>query len=696
MSLEFDTNSHHCDGDSQTPLSPATPPLPEREGDNLRPDRQSSEVVVPAPEVVAPAPEVVSGEPVVDGASEMDGQSFAEVALRLGGATADEAKRTGAIDTADDQVEDLFASQYKTVNSPAHRAIWDARVPSDLFYCPPVRESSIVSDVIHSSLAVVRSHQQSGTLIDDQGKIADEVLSDLGNEGYWGLLVDPQYGGAGASMREFASMITRMAMIEPTVAGLASVHGCIGAVDPVRSFGSPEQKSRFLPKLADGRRLSGFALTEPGAGSDLTAMKTVARLDGDSYIVNGEKLFITNAIPGRTIGLVCMIDGKPSVLIVDLPPKEGPTFFLKRYGIYALRRAHNNGLVFKNFRVPAENLLTPSRGDGLTIAYHGLNLGRVSLCANAAGTMRSMLAEMLPWAGYRQTYGQAIEKRELVRRRIGRMSGLIVACDALTAWCAGLIDQGYRGEMECIVAKIFGSESQKEAAIELFMKTHGGRSFLHGHTFGDNVHEFLAPCIYEGEGEMLGMAFFKSVVKQHGKQFFEPIGRTLHELGVAKPNLANPMHLLALRRPMAQYAKWYAMRRLAGSTWTPLPSMSAGLRDHARFAQRLLSRSGLEISGTMRSHQLKLADRQCRMSVISSTLQDALVMLVTSLHASKSDDPIRQQAADAVCRDLRRRITGEKSTDRDFRQITQLGATIADHGWSELSGAASQEILMSY
>ena len=76
----------------------------------------------------------------------------------------------------------------------------------------------------------------------------------------------------------------------------------------------------------------------------------------------------------------------------------------------------------------------------------------------------------------------------------------------------GLIDQGYRGEMECIVAKIFGSESQKKAAIEMLMKTHGGRSFLQGHLFGDNVHEYLAPCIYEGEGEMLGMAFFKSLL----------------------------------------------------------------------------------------------------------------------------------------------------------------------------------------
>src|SRR5262249_50186967 len=156
-------------------------------------------------------------------------------------------------------------------------------------------------------------------------------------------------------------------------------------------------------------------------------------------------------------------------------------------------------------RVPKENLLVPKQGDGLTIAYHGLNLGRLALLANSAGTMRTMLANILPWAGYRKTYGQLINTRELVKRRIARLAGLIAGADAILAWGSWLIDQGYRGEMECIVAKIFGSESQKEAAIELFMKTHGGRSFLKGHGFGDNVYDFLAPCIYEGEGEMLGL-----------------------------------------------------------------------------------------------------------------------------------------------------------------------------------------------
>lgn len=623
--------------------------------------------------------------------------SFAEVALRLGGASVEEARRTGVVDTADDQVEDLFAPQYQTINSPAHRAVWDQTVSTELFEAMDDVPSDAVSRVVNKSLNVVRRHRDAGTLIDDAGKIGEQVLHDLGEVGYWGLLVDPQYGGSGASMRQFADMITRMAAIDPTVAGLASVHGCIGAVDPVRSFGSAEQKQRFLPKLADGRSLSAFALTEPGAGSDLTALKTTAVLDGDHYVVTGEKLFITNACPGRTIGLVCRIDDQPSVLIVDLPKEESDSFFMKRYGLHALRRAENNGLVFNRFRVPAENRLIPTRGDGLTIAYHGLNLGRVALCANAAGTMRWMLAEMLPWAEYRQTYGQAIEKRELVRRRIGRLAGMIVATDALSRWGASLIDQGFRGEMECIIAKIFGSEIQKEAAIELFMKTHGGRSFLHGHPFGDNVHEFLAPCIYEGEGEMLGMAFFKSLVKHHGKQYFEPIGRILHDHGVKQPNLANPAHLWALKEPMAAYTGWFLKHRLSRSTWSDLPTgMPGNLRRHARFAQRLLSRSKFMISGTMRTHQLKLADRQCRMSVISSTLQDAIVMLVTSLHAAKSSDELTRMAAESMCNELKRKITGAKASDQDFRQVTQLGAKIASDGWSELQGVEAGEILMKY
>ena len=622
--------------------------------------------------------------------------SFAEEALRMGGKGAEEVRRMGAVDAADDQVESLFADKYRTNASPIHRAVWDANTPTDLWSMPPAPTTPAADVVMRNSLAVVRKHRDAKTLLGEDRKIPERVLNELGEAGYWGLLVGTEYGGSGTPFSRFAPFLTQMATIDPTIAGLASVHGCIGAVDPVQTFGTEAQKRKWLPELASGRRLSAFALTEPAAGSDLTALRTTAVRDGDDYVVNGEKLFITNVIPGRTIGLVCLIENKPAVLIVDLPPTETPEFKLRNYGLYALKHCHNHGIVFNNFRVPVANRLNPGDGDGLTIAYHGLNRGRVSLCANSAGTMRLMMADMIPWAKFRVTYGEPIAKRELVLRRLGHLAGLIVGCDALVDWCAGLLDRGYRGEMECIVAKIFGSEAQKEAAIELHMKTHGGRAFLHGHLFGDNVHEFLAPCIYEGEGEMLGMALFKSLVKEHGRTFFEPIGKILHKAGIRKPNMMNPAHLWKLKSPLLAYTKWFAGRQFQSSTRPDLSALPHELRAHAEFATDNLRKMASEISGTMRKHQLKLADRQCRMSELSSRVQSFVLMLATSLYAGRQSNELVRKAGDALGRHLTRTLTGTRVSDRDLRDLTELGSAIVEGHGNLIAGVEPPPILMPY
>jgi hypothetical protein len=392
-----------------------------------------------------------------------------------------------------------------------------------------------------------------------------------------------------------------------------------------------------------------------------------------------------------------LIEGKPAVLIADLPDHEDEHFQIVQYGLYALKHTYNQGMKFRDFRVPAANLLRPTSGDGLTVAYHGLNLGRVALCAAAAGSMRVMLASMLPWGHFRRTYGAAIETRELVRRRIGRLASLIVAADALVAWCSWLLDQGYRGEMECIVAKIFGSEAQKEAAIELFMKTHGGRAFLHGHLFGDNVHEYLAPCIYEGEGEMLGMAFFKSLIKEHGKAYFEPIGRALQQAGIRQPNPLNPAHAWALRKALVPYAGW-----VLGETFNrPAPAQipanfPPALAAHAAFAAQQLQRGRSQIDAVMRKHQLRLADRQCRMSELSLRLQDLVVILTTSLWAGRQSSPLVQQAADVFCQDMIAKQTGKRPSDRYYRAVTQLGEAIAAGGFEAIAGIEPEAILMPY
>ena len=505
-------------------------------------------------------------------ATEQETQSFAETAMRMGGKSEEESRRMGAVDKADEQVDRLF--RHQTAASPIHKAIWDGAVPLDLFLTPPLPAAAPCDAVMEKSLALVRRRREQGTLLNSDKKLSSETIDELAEAGYWGLLIDPQYGGSGAPFARFAPFLTKMGLYDSMTSGLASVHGCIGAVDPLRTFGSEEQKTRLLPILASGKKISAFALTEPCAGSDLTALKTTATLVGDHYEVNGEKLFITNVVPGRLIGLVVTIDAKPAVLIAELPMQENEQFQIVRYGLYALKHAYNVGMRFNRFCVPKDNLLVPKSGDGLTIAYHGLNLGRLSLCAGASASMRIFLANFLPWSAFRKTYGQPIQVRELVKRRIARLAALIAGADALVAWGSWLIDQGYRGELECIIAKIFGSEAQKEAAVELFMKTHGGRSFLHGHLFGDNVHEYLAPCIYEGEGEMLGMAFFKSLVKEHGKAYFEPIGKALQQNQIKDFNPMNPGHLWKLRGELSAYAKWSLGRKFMHRDRETVPGLN--------------------------------------------------------------------------------------------------------------------------
>ncbi len=629
--------------------------------------------------------------PVTD---EKETQSFAETAMRMGGKSEEEATRMGKVDKADEQVDRLF--RFQTSNSPIHKAIWDGAVPLELFQAPPLPASAPCDAVMEKSLAVARRRREEGTLLNQDRKLSSETIDELAAAGYWGLLIDPKYGGAGAPFARFAPFLVKIGLYDSMTSAMASVHGCIGAVDPLRTFGSEEQKARLLPILASGKKISAFALTEPCAGSDLTALKTTATLVGDHYEVIGEKLFITNIVPGRMIGLVAVIDGKPAVLIAELPMQENDEFQIVRYGLYALKHAYNVGMKFNKFRVPKENLLVPPSGDGLTIAYHGLNLGRLSLCAGASAAMRVFLANILPWAHFRRTYGQSIEIRELVKRRIARLAALIAGADALIAWGSWLIDQGYRGELECIIAKIFGSEAQKEAAIELFMKTHGGRSFLHGHLFGDNVHEYLAPCIYEGEGEMLGMAFFKSLVKEHGKAYFEPIGKALQTHQIKDFNPLNPSHLWKLRSEVGAYAKWSLGRKVMGRDRGTVPGLDAKLAEHLQFAQDSCQQHAVELSNAMQKHQLKLADRQCRIAELSQRVQDSIVMIVTLMWAHGQKKEIAIASADILCQDLRRKLTGERPSDQYFRTVGELADKIIAGGFEDLAGVPRQEIMMKY
>jgi hypothetical protein len=230
------------------------------------------------------------------------------------------------------------------------------------------------------------------------------------------------------------------------------------------------------------------------------------------------------------------------------------------------------------------------------------------------------------------------------------------------------------------------------------MKTHGGRSFLKGHLIGDNLYDFLAPCIYEGEGEVLGMAFFKSLVKEHGKQFFEPIGKAMQakKIDPKKFNPLIPTHGWALRKELAAYAKWKLGQAFVPRDHQAVADMDPRLQAHVDFALDAFGRMRKEISATMVKHQLKLADRQCRMADLSQRVQDVVVMLVTALYAHQKKNETTTLAADVACQDLTRHITGARPSDAYFRTLTQLADAILAGSFAELADVPRAEILQKY
>ena len=195
---------------------------------------------------------------------------------------------------------------------------------------------------------------------------------------------------------------------------------------------------------------------------------------------------------------------------------------------------------------------------------------------------------------------------------------------------------------------------------------------------------------------MLGMAFFKSLIKEHGKAYFEPIGKALVASGLKKPNPMNPMHAWALRSALVPYGKWRLGEAVTPRAHPEFPGIPDRLAAHAKYAAAGLQRSRLEISDVMTKHQLKLADRQCRMAELSQRVQDLLVILATSVWAGHQSSELVQDAADILCQDLNRKLTGKRPTDAYYRAVTKLGEKIAEGGFEAISGLEAEPILMSY
>jgi alkylation response protein AidB-like acyl-CoA dehydrogenase len=273
---------------------------------------------------------------------------------------------------------------------------------------------------------------------------------------------------------------------------------------------------------------------------------------------------------------------------------------------------------------------------------------------------------------------------------------MILGADALVEWCSSMLDQGYRGELECIVAKIFGSESLKETAVDLALKTHGGRSFLKGHIVGDNIHDLLAPCIYEGEGEMLAMAFFKGLVKDHGNKFMGPIAKQLSNHKIKKFNPANPSHAWKLRKELTALTAWIVAAELNRSDKQRVAGMPANLQRHIDFATANFRRLKRTVNYAMLKHQMKLADRQLTMVALSMDVQRTVTMLAACMYAAKRGDEASILAADVLCQDLSRKIKPSVEPESYFRDVTRLGKLVGEGKFAQIDDTMEHAVLKPY
>ena len=573
--------------------------------------------------------------------------------------------------------------------SPVFRAVWEDTVPHELFTVDRAPMSRAVRERLDRSIDVVRRRRAAGTLYDGRGIVSEDTMRELAIAGYWGLRFDPRFGGAGASFAMLAEAITEMMLADPWIAGLASMQAALGPGSSLIDFGSPQQQERLLPPLARGERFGAFALTEPRASSDWSRLITTARRDGDRLLVTGEKVFITNAAPGRTISLLCWLDGRLELLVFELPWRESERFEIIDYRLRSPLHAANAGLRFRELPVPADSVLVSPSGDGRALAFRALNHGRVAVSATVAGMLRRIAGSVLPWVQQRETFGAPIATRELVQRRLGRLAARIVGCDALVAWAAALLDNGYRGELECITAKVFTTEALTQAVVGILLKTHGGRAFLDGNLFADHVHDLLAPAIYEGENELITLGFFSRLAQRHAAQYLAPIRDATHGAGFGRVDLRSPRQLWAARRPLASYVAWLVERK--ARQLGPL-AVHADLDRLAELAGHLLRDAGTEISRLARHPHA--VERQAMAHEVAVRVQRATAMLVVAHHAARANDPIVQLAGRCMAMELGYELVGTRPPPHYYASLVELGEHVARDGFTPIANVERAPIAM--
>jgi alkylation response protein AidB-like acyl-CoA dehydrogenase len=324
-------------------------------------------------------------------------------------------------------------------------------------------------------------------------------IGEMKDMGIYGLLVPEEHGGVAVSTECFARVTEELARGWMSLAGAMGGHSVITFL--IREFGTPEQKEQYLPRMATGELRATMALTEPGGGSDLQAMRTVATADDEGYRVKGTKTWISNARRSGLIGLLCITDpgadpsyAGMSVLLVENDDQVVISKDLEKLGYKGVEACE---VVFEDTRVPSSAVLGGKPRQGWRQMMRGLEVGRIQVAARALGVAQAALDDAVEYAQVRESFGKPIWQHQAVGNHLAEMATKLQAARLLTADAAQKVDNGERADLEAGMAKYFASETAMEVAIDA-MRVHGG----YGYSKEYEVERYFrdAPLMILGEG----------------------------------------------------------------------------------------------------------------------------------------------------------------------------------------------------
>ena len=350
--------------------------------------------------------------------------------------------------------------------------------------------------------------------IDENKKIPAELITEMGALGFMGIDVPEEFGGSGLDRLTYMLVVEEINRACASTGVVLCTHVSL-AIEPLLLFGTDAQKQRWIPGMATGEKIGCFALSEPGSGSDAAAMRTSARRDGDAFILNGTKNFITNgsiagvaivfaqtdpALKHKGIAAFVVEKGTPGFSVGKLERKLG------------IRGSDTAQLIFQDCRVPAGNLLG-SVGDGFKIALATLDGGRISIAAQAVGIARACLEDALAYAKEREAFGKKLTDFQAIQWKLADMATEIDAARLLMWKAATLKDQGQPHTLEAAEAKLFASDIAVKAAREC-VQIFGGYGYLTDFPAERHYRDAKITEIYEGTSEIMNLVIAEEILRQ--------------------------------------------------------------------------------------------------------------------------------------------------------------------------------------